>query len=256
MLIKNINLTDKKRILAFGDIHGELNLLLEAYRYLQVHNDDFILALGDTMDRGTRSFDAALHFLTSENRMSVLGNHEDMFVRGWLEGDRESALLHLTNGGDWCDSYDTETLRYLANKIRKNFPYVIKAQFHGMTLAFAHADLPEKITKTNIEHSRKTVIWNHKSHELSKKIAGVNLAVHGHKIMPSPTLVDNRLYIDTCAGALCDELDPTHGLTCLEITKDDVFIHRFHKLYGGRIHYDVLGNDNVLISNLKERLFQ
>ena len=76
--------TDKKRMLAIGDIHGCFGELIQLMEIINFNPaDDVLIFLGDYIDRGYKDFETVkyLHDLRKQHPKSVFllkGNHEDM----------------------------------------------------------------------------------------------------------------------------------------------------------------------------------
>jgi serine/threonine protein phosphatase 1 len=109
------------RTLAIGDIHGcsqALRALLDA---VKAADDDFIITLGDYVDRGPDSYgviDQLLALHRTGRLIALLGNHEEMMLRaregpeslqGWIEcGGKQTLAAYspLGDGGKLVDVPD------------------------------------------------------------------------------------------------------------------------------------------------------
>ncbi len=75
------------RTIVVGDIHGchsELIALLEEVRFSE---QDIVVAVGDIVDRGPKTWDVVKFFHQTHNAYTVLGNHERRLagvIRGTL----------------------------------------------------------------------------------------------------------------------------------------------------------------------------
>lgn len=94
------------RILAVSDLHGNYELWEQVKAMLAP--DDVLYVLGDCADRGKYGMEIILEVLADKRCIYIKGNHEDLFVRAVLHGDR---MLHDYNGGKptykaWKYKYD------------------------------------------------------------------------------------------------------------------------------------------------------
>jgi serine/threonine protein phosphatase 1 len=96
-----------KRLIAIGDIHGNLELLLNLVeKQIKFNPDtDVLVFLGDYIDRGGYSLEVVsylknLKSLYPENIVLLMGNHEDL-VQTYLNEPTPSNLYNwVSNGGD------------------------------------------------------------------------------------------------------------------------------------------------------------
>lgn len=251
--VENFNLEHLERLLGFGDLHGDYDLLMYAYQQLQRRECDAVISVGDTIDRGKKSFQSAFHFCVTENTFAALGNHEDMLLKGVLDKNRVSAIDHLYNGGEWATNLYPDELEHLCKMIEKNYHLVLKVQFGGQRFTFSHADIlnnnPNRIPPDAI----KDIMWNHKAHNDIFYAKKTDLAIHGHKTFNEPKIVANRLFIDTGCGYMNTTLDieEANGLTCFEVTKRNVYLHRFSRLADGRFAHHVVPDTNETLCALR-----
>src|SRR5262245_30136097 len=100
------------RILAIGDIHGCSHALRALLDAVQPTPDDWIITLGDYVDRGPDSFgviDQLLALHRTGRLIALLGNHEEMMLAArkssdslqcWLECGGKQALASYSPLGD------------------------------------------------------------------------------------------------------------------------------------------------------------
>ncbi|WP_199438629.1 metallophosphoesterase [Vibrio owensii] len=251
--VEHYNLEHLERLLSFGDIHGEYDLLMFAYEQLKRRPCDAVITCGDTIDRGPKSFQTALHFCVAENTLATLGNHEDMLLKGALDFNRVSAIDHLYNGGEWITDYHEDELSHLCKLIEEKFHLVIKATFAGRRFTFSHADIPNNNPNRIPPAEIHDILWNHKAHRDLFIAKRADLVVHGHKVFKQPRITGNRIFIDTGAGFINSSLEdePTTGLTCMEVTKRNVYLHRFVKLLNGKLEHYVTPDTDETLCNLR-----
>ena len=98
---------DFQRILAVGDIHGDIQRLRELWKKIDFDDTrDLLVFLGDYIDRGPKPIDVLtfVQRLTEryENIHALLGNHEAMMLHYLTQNGRDgfdSTDIWLSNGG-------------------------------------------------------------------------------------------------------------------------------------------------------------
>lgn len=70
-----------------GDIHGELDKLLQCLRGVNFdYENDWLMQLGDVVDRGPDSYECVEELLKIKNLVAMKGNHDDLFFKGLHSG--------------------------------------------------------------------------------------------------------------------------------------------------------------------------
>jgi serine/threonine protein phosphatase 1 len=86
-----------------GDIHGFSETLRTLVDKLNIQDGDFVVLLGDLIDRGPNSYDVVQFVKTSNNIVTVKGNHEKMMINSFslqgLESPNKTVAVWLYNGG-------------------------------------------------------------------------------------------------------------------------------------------------------------
>jgi len=91
----------KRKIFAVSDIHGHLNLLIEALNEagFDPHNKNHLLVVcGDCFDRGTENRGVLNYLRSVKNKVIVRGNHEDLLFSAISRG--KMGTLEFCNGTD------------------------------------------------------------------------------------------------------------------------------------------------------------
>jgi serine/threonine protein phosphatase 1 len=99
ILVEGINLAN--RIFAIGDVHGCLDQLDTLLQSLALKADDYLIMLGDLVDRGPKSAGVLgrVRSLSQTHRVIVIkGNHEQMMLDARQSHDKFADWLK--NGGD------------------------------------------------------------------------------------------------------------------------------------------------------------
>ncbi len=102
-------MSEAKKHIIIGDIHGCVNSLNALLEKLRPHRDWVHVFLGDYIDRGPDSHGVIQRLIEFGNEAECVflrGNHEQMAVDAFLEGDDDSWRHWLNNGGrSTMDSY-------------------------------------------------------------------------------------------------------------------------------------------------------
>lgn len=77
------------RTIVIGDIHGCFDELLELLHQLELKEEDFLLSLGDIVDRGNKSLEVYQFFKSRPNSKVLMGNHERKHLYGILNYAQE-----------------------------------------------------------------------------------------------------------------------------------------------------------------------
>lgn len=209
------------KIYAIGDIHGRLDLLLEADRRIEadIAKDERALAiyLGDYIDRGPASCGVLEHLSTNRNlnffRLCLRGNHDDVFLRfldrpleewGWLDlGGKET----LRSYGFTIDPFRDRALGrdalvdILSAKIpasHREFVASTPLWARSENFLFVHAGIqPGIVLERQDPHD---FMWIREPF-LSKGPGLPFTVVHGHTPGTSVSYGPNRIGIDTGAYA-------------------------------------------------------
>lgn len=206
----------KGRLFFTTDIHGELPTLLHGLKELGFNEvEDTLVCAGDLIDRGRYNLETAMHFLTDQTGAyhTVLGNH-DCFCFD-TTGYNENYACWLINGGAWAlskinpNSLGEEGIHKLADKM-KRLPYAIEVSHKGLTYGVVHAGVPEELswqefvaslndgnTSAKFEATWLRDIVEYRKHYEDNFVKGVDYTIHGHTPVREPTMIANRLHIDT-----------------------------------------------------------
>ena len=68
-----------------GDVHGYFMTLESLIQKLDLNEDDYVVMLGDLIDRGPRSAHVVKNVRESDNTHTIRGNHEQMMIDGFDE---------------------------------------------------------------------------------------------------------------------------------------------------------------------------
>jgi serine/threonine protein phosphatase 1 len=204
---------------AVGDVHGCLDLLLEAEDKILADltpgpAGKLVIYLGDYIDRGARSAQVLAHL----SRLSTAG-----LERICLCGNHEQALLDFlddpANARDWLKFGGEPTLRSygidvkglmrtggpaaVAEAMRQEIPPAHLGFIEGLPvtvvaggLVFVHAGLQPGVPLAR--QSDEDMMWIREPFLSTGPGPGL-MVVHGHTITREPSFVSGRLGIDTGA---------------------------------------------------------
>ena len=208
----DFSMDNSKRLIAIGDIHGEIEKLNELLNQLALQKDDTLVFLGDYIDRGLNSkevINCLIELSKKTNCIFLKGNHEDLLLKA-LETRTENDVLNwlIAGGGRTIDSYEKIENIF---KLHSNFFDKLKPYYLTEKYLFVHAGINPN--KTLEEQDEDDLLWIrdnfiYKKHKLKQKI------IFGHTPFTKPYLDDDKIGINTCCGngpddyitaLICDE---------------------------------------------------
>jgi serine/threonine protein phosphatase 1 len=209
-------------VYAIGDVHGCLAQLRLLHEKILTDAASFagtklIVSLGDYVDRGTDSA-GVLDFLMSGvpegfSRICLAGNHEVMMLDHISEPRSADRWLSL-GGVETLISYGVSPSRYLVAttkertailqshipsqhlKFLRSLPVVLSLPGVVLVHAGVKAGVPLK------EQDENDLLWIRDHDDTGQaRAADSPLVVHGHTPAPEPSIIGNRVNIDTGAFA-------------------------------------------------------
>ena len=215
-LYELIKLKDDKDLFIIGDLHGCYDLYKKGERVLGIRDTDYVISLGDLTDRGKQNLRCVIEFTRKSNRFAIRGNHEDMLIKGMLEGSRDYYECWYQNGGHTVWSELGEDGVSLLATMVENLPVVLVVEHRGKKLAFIHGGYPsayEYLPVTEIPNLglskekenifAESLMWDRDMISCAQegislpKVLGVDYVFHGHSYVPEPLINANRVYMDT-----------------------------------------------------------
>lgn len=236
---KFMNLDKYERIIVVPDLHGSYSHLCAALEYLKFNENDFIISLGDLIDRGDNSFECLSFFLNITNCFTIVGNHEVVAYAASNFNIPYAKSQWLFNENKWVDKHNEFLIKKMFEKYINKSSLILKVEFNNKKYGFAHAEIPnENIELCNVDFSKMSIddienfnnsaTENHKSFKKDNDVFGVDLAFFGHKKMKDIYFTGNKVYMDT---AVENDLGFNDGsfLSICEINRSGVFYHKFKK---------------------------
>jgi len=120
------SLDSGRNVWVIGDVHGFNKSLRSLVGQLDLQTNDYVVLLGDLIDRGPNSYDVVQFAKSSKNIVSVKGNHEETMSRTLslegLELPDIDLVTWLYNGGlatvtSYIDAYTDETGEELTTQL-------------------------------------------------------------------------------------------------------------------------------------------
>ncbi|TCD48804.1 metallophosphoesterase family protein [Chlorobium sp. N1] len=196
-------LSEERRIVAVGDIHGCVRTLEALLRAIEPGPDDQLVFLGDMIDRGPSSRQVVELLLRLERRCSchfIAGNHELMLLEAIATGNPDAWLR--SGGMATVESYD--------GLLPMEFPpehlgLLRRCRTHVETehYLFVHGGIdPELTVAENLRfHEPETFSWRREHLQSPYLEEGgfpwEKTVVCGHTPVPAPLLTENLIALDT-----------------------------------------------------------
>lgn len=167
-----LKLSPKGRTFVGGDIHGELDLLLQELEKVGFDKSvDVFIATGDLIDRGPKSLEA-IKLIQEPWFETVLGNHEDLAYKSFF-GETEDIRNEnfgcwFQNGGKWYFDLPPESQNEFQEILKDSvskLPYLIEISMpDGRKIGVAHASVPgrdwEQLSAPLSDIQREAAIWH------------------------------------------------------------------------------------------------
>lgn len=199
-----------------GDVHGCLELLDDALMRAKLGDiETRCVIVGDFIDRGPDSRGVLERLLTESQSGFIVclrGNHENMMLSA-IDNPSSHMLSWIRNGGEQTlNSYGIELLSSASNQLDVNDLQLRLSEALGEVLLTWLRGLPAIWTSGNVAmvhagadpevplqmQDEKNFIWGHDSFGKFSRTDGIWI-VHGHTIVPRPTILDGVVSIDTGA---------------------------------------------------------
>jgi len=222
-----VELADNQRVIAIGDIHGQLNRLeklmtyVDAYRHRNPIDHEEFVFLGDFADRGPFSAQVIDYLIQRKSKAEqegrietfLQGNHEELLIDTCI-GQAERTGPWLRNGGQqtlesYSKTYDFSISDFrktddAINQLRTNFPKKHRAFYKSLSmmhqvgpLVFVHAGLD--MNTALAEQSPENLFWIRGPFLNWEGPLKDFVVVHGHSITANfkPEILPHRIGIDT-----------------------------------------------------------
>ena len=189
------------RLITIGDIHGRLSKLKGLLAKIDPQTNDRLVFLGDYVDRGPDSFDVVELIIRLKQdypkTVTLRGNHEDLIVSFFMGNMSQNAreLWQKMDGGDQTLASYRQHGSYL--KDHRDFYEALPFYWETEQYFFCHAGVRPGVP---LDKQKASDLLEIREPFLSSKENFGRIVVHGHDVVEKPTIVPNRINIDTGAG--------------------------------------------------------
>lgn len=161
----DLNLDNNYKIFAISDIHGHFSIFTELLEKLDIHDDDYLIILGDFINKGIdslRTLKKIRELNTRKNTIILKGNHElkieEMFfdkekffsIESFLKNERYETLFHsiLKNDGLSISDFNTmdDLYTYFIDNYKDDFDFIshLPIMAESNDYIFVHGGYDEK----------------------------------------------------------------------------------------------------------------
>ncbi len=167
-LLINLNPKDNEEVYVIGDIHGSLECLIQLYNIIKTNEPEYVVFLGDIVDRGQFQLECLLFILSlkllkPKTYYLLRGNHEtlqmnkyygfhEIFMQKFARSDRFSKILSLYRNIPICAVINDASL-CLHGGIPEDFRFLDKLK--ETALKKVDQTIPE-----SVEDGIYQVMWN------------------------------------------------------------------------------------------------
>ncbi len=206
-----------KRTVVIGDIHGCFDELIELLEKVQLTDDDFVLSLGDIVDRGNKSKEVYQFFKHRNNAKVLVGNHERKHQNKVLSYAQE--IVKVQFGNEYEEFLDwISTLDYF---YETDEAIIVHAAFeHDKTIQQQKEEVLSGSTSGERHLAKKygtEQYWN-------DFYQGTKPIIYGHHIVgDTPKIKHNTYGIDTgaCHGGYLTAVElPTFKIYQVKVQQD------------------------------------
>ena len=188
----------RNRLIAIGDIHGEVEKLNSLIDRLDLQKQDKVIFLGDYIDRGLNSKAVIERILDLSKKIECVflkGNHEDMLLKTKITQSQDDIEHWLLSGG--ISTYDNYGDYPAIFNTHGKFLDSLKLYHIEQNYMFVHAGINPK--KELSEQTKDDLLWIREefldnSHNLPYKI------IFGHTPFIEPLILNDKIGIDTGCG--------------------------------------------------------
>lgn len=218
------------RDFVLGDVHGSYDLVVRAMKFVGFKpSTDRLLCVGDLVDRGPESR-RALRFLAQPYVHAVRGNHEDMFLQIYADGDEPhpAAVEFATcrNGMEWWLDVPQDERLSLIRAFRE-LPVVIEVATRRGVVGLVHGEVPSGmhwseftgLVEANDQGLIQKALWGRTRVRGDESgVDGIGRVFVGHTPLDRPKRLGNVFFVDTGAVfGLLDEKGEAGRLTISDL---------------------------------------
>jgi serine/threonine protein phosphatase 1 len=217
-----------ERVYAVGDVHGCLDRLVALHEMIaedmaaRPAEHTTLVHLGDYVDRGADSAQVIDWLINrppvpADEIVNLMGNHEHMMLSAVVGADKDAPSHWLMNGGadsllSWGISRAVPPVEWASRIPRQHLMFLRDLEISRQIgpYLFVHAGVRPGVKLD--QQSRQDMLWIREPFLSSRADHGA-VVVHGHTPKREPTVLPNRIAIDT--GAVLGG-----ALTCVVLEAD------------------------------------
>ena len=191
-----------------GDIHGDLDDLYREMKRVNFNKEsDTLVCCGDLVDRGTKN-EEVVDLIECDWFVPVRGNHDQFIIDSVYNDGWFDKHFHTKHGGEWFYELHEDKQKELADKL-SSVPFIMVVEYKDIRFGVAHGEVPLFYYKW--EHFEDDVnsenmvaingaLWGR--HIISAPLSApiledIDFVVHGHNGVNNPTIINNRVFLDT-----------------------------------------------------------
>jgi serine/threonine protein phosphatase 1 len=193
--------TAGRSIFAIGDVHGCAEELRELLNTLPITADSIVVFIGDYVDRGPDSrgvIDEVIRLRYRCQVISLMGNHEEMFL-AYLEQPktRRAAEFIMNGGSSTLANYADETGHFDVPPEHRAFLRELKLYWSSEDYFFVHAGVPDvSLSKLDPARHATDLLWTRNAF-FNSSFKWDKTIVHGHTPIRMVEITPKRVNIDT-----------------------------------------------------------
>lgn len=217
---KRIIVPDDVNLYFVGDLHGDYKSFKLGIDDLGIDiNNDYIISVGDIIDRGKNNLKLFFDFFHKPNYHMVCGNHESMLIDGLT--DTQWRHCWLQNGGNTTlEEAGDSGIKFMAD-IFMGLPLILEVHHRGKIFGVVHGGIPaseqflvwnniiDRIKydydycfkclweRDGISYATEHMMDNESTLTLFPVIDGIDYLISGHTGHDCPVQYNNRIWIDT-----------------------------------------------------------
>lgn len=205
------------RLIAIGDIHGDIVKLNTLLDKLNLSQKDTVVFLGDYIDVGNNSMEVIDKLILLSKKINCIflkGNHEDLLLKCAKTKSEEDMVNWLMVGG-LATYYNYGDINLIFNK---HLDFFLKLQLYYETekYLFVHGGIRPNIPL--LEQSKEDILWIrddfiYNTHGLKQKV------IFGHTPFNVPYIENDKIGINTGCGIAEDGY-----LTAIICGEEEIFI--------------------------------
>lgn len=191
----------KKDIFVVGDIHGHATELKILINKLPLDQNSLLIFLGDYIDRGPASKEVINTILALKEKFEVItlmGNHEKMFLDFYYDVKSEEAASFYFNGGNTTlQSYAINEREYEIPQEHLDFFNNLLMFYETPEYFFVHAGVPDiPLEDIDLVRDQLVLLWVRESFFNSNYQWGKTI-IHGHTVVENVEISPTRINLDT-----------------------------------------------------------